>query len=168
MRAKLIIAVVVVIALAAALLAARGGGGGPEIVLGVDRCEYCGMVIVDIRYAAMYYLEREGRWLKFDDIGCMLFTLGDLGEFDAARAVVFDYDTGRPINASEAWFVVADPRRVPTPMGSSIVAFADRARAEEFARSVNGTVLDWGGLVELFRRGGIRIAEKLVPGGITR
>jgi len=137
--------------------------GVPSIVLGVDRCEFCGMVITDLRFAAMYYDERSGRWLKFDDIGCMLYTLKSLGEYRGDRAIVFDYDTKRPINASDAWFVVGDPKLLPTPMGSGIAAFADKRRAEEFAAEVNGTVLDWDGLVEAFKRGEVKIAEELLP-----
>lgn len=40
----------------------------PEIQLGVDKCDMCGMIISEKNYAGLYYSTKEKRWKKFDDI----------------------------------------------------------------------------------------------------
>ena len=159
MRKAVLVPAVLAIAAAVLLFSMNRGSasGPPTIVLGVDKCHFCHMVIVDRRYAAMYYSEAEGRWLKFDDIGCMLSTMAELGEFDA-EAYVHDYESSAPIPARTAWYVVADPARLRTPMSSGVVALADRARAEALARRLNGTVTDWDGLTRMYREGKVTVA----------
>ncbi|MFN3803851.1 MAG: nitrous oxide reductase accessory protein NosL [Pyrobaculum sp.] len=102
----------------------------PEIRLGVDKCAVCQMVIVDKRFAAVY--RHEGRWEKFDDVICLLRYLKEIGRLDDIKnAYVYDYLSGRLVKASEAYFVIT--KKIPTPMGSGIVAFIDREQAAAYS-----------------------------------
>ncbi len=121
-----------VLALAGLLLGACGKGQGtpqpPEIYYGQDTCARCGMHISDPKFAAVL-LTLEGEWRKYDDIGCMLDDYVH-GGIKATAIYVHDYNTEAWVDAKVAFFVQSD---IPTPMGSGLAAFRDRASAERFA-----------------------------------
>jgi len=127
-------------ALGASLLVAGGAAylltrprqsGVPDVRLGVDKCAYCGMVIVDRRFAAAY--NEGGRWVYFDDVICLLLYLKAVDKLGEVRkAYVHDYSTGRLIRAGEAYYVVN--KKIPTPMGSGIAAFENREEAAKFGQ----------------------------------
>lgn len=113
-------------------------GGLPEVRLGVDKCAYCGMIIVDVRFAALYYDGR--RWEKFDDVLCLLDFLravDKLGDF--GNAYVHDYVSGAVVKASDAYYIIN--KQIPTPMGSGILAFADRNTASKYGKVLTATEL---------------------------
>lgn len=109
----------------------------PPIRYGRDRCDQCGMIISEARFAAAY-LTRHGQWRFFDDLGDMLAYHSAHGE-DVAVFWVHDYETDRWLKATEAFFVKSS--ELPTPMGHGIVAVGSRERAEELASRVQGQVL---------------------------
>jgi len=85
-------------------------------------------------------------------------TSGDMGAYyvspkafgvsdaDVAGVWVTDYETGKTIDGTEAHYVfVADPDKVEMPAGRNPVPFAERERAEEFVRGLDGV---GGGSIE--------------------
>jgi len=117
--------------------------GPPEIRLGVDACDGCGMSIGETRYAAAVLAGEGsgGRILKFDDIGCLARWEAGSKDADVRRRWVHDRSSERWIDASSATFV-----RVPelsTPMGSGIAAFQNRSDAEALSVERGGTLLSW-------------------------
>lgn len=116
----------------------------PEIAFGRDPCAECGMIINDPRFAAAY-VTRDGQARLFDDIGCMAVHHRKHRE-DVAAFYVRDYETKAWLDAAQAFFVHAP--HLPTPMGYGLAAFADRARAEVFAREQGGEVKDWVWVLE--------------------
>lgn len=120
-----------VLMLPALILGACGPGQGtpqpPEIYYGQDTCARCGMHISDPKFAAAL-LPVDGEWRKYDDIGCLLDDYIH-GGIKAAAIYVHDYHTGEWVDAKVAFFVQS---AIPTPMGSGLVAFRDRASAEKF------------------------------------
>lgn len=123
----------------------------PVINLGIDRCEKCGMVITDERFASAYWSEEEKRWRLFDDIGCMIKDMREAGNTGARLVYVSDYLTGELIEAREAYFVVADPAALTTPMGYGVVALRSREDALRLVDRVGGRVM---GFEELLRSWG--------------
>lgn len=116
----------------------------PQIVYGQDRCDNCGMVISEKSYSAIAYSIGEGRWVKFDDIGCLFIYMVNHGGKDNFRDVyVFDFNTGEMISAEEAYYVRAPIDNVWTPMSSGIVAFKSLSDAESFASQVNGLLMSY-------------------------
>jgi len=91
-----------------------------------DMCSLCKMAISEKRFAAEIITENE-EVLKFDDIGCLL-RYRQKAENQPETAVFFvDYETQNWIKADNAFFVKSGT--IKTPMGSGIVAFADKAKA---------------------------------------
>jgi copper chaperone NosL len=124
------------------LFAACGGGGSsdgpPEIRYGLEECSYCRMIVSEERFAAAL-TAGTGRAV-FDDVGCLVSYLGERQVADPA-IWVHDHAARGWLRASGAWFV-RDPAG-GTPMGSGLVAFAERSAAEAFAGGRGVEVLSW-------------------------
>lgn len=118
--------------------------------VGVDRCPYCSMTVVDARYAA-HLITPLGRSYHYDAIECLVDHLNGHGapvpevaelyaaDFANSSAAHPDY---QPV---EALTFLHHPR-IRTPMGGGLVAFgnteaADRFIAERRLRDVR--TLDW-------------------------
>ena len=123
-----------------AFLAACGSGNelhAPEIYYGQDVCEECGMIISDANFAAAT-IDLKGNAHKFDDIGGMLIYHMDHPEAQVRAYFVHDYQTGAWLRGESAFYVRA---LLPdAPMGDGIVAFTERASAENFAARMQGQV----------------------------
>jgi len=99
--------------------------GAPEIAYGRDRCEQCGMIIGDRRFAAA---TRRGSTVhRFDDIGCLVRDSADVLASGHAKGFVHDAGTEAWIDAPRAWYVRSPAIR--TPMNYNIAAYADNAEA---------------------------------------
>jgi copper chaperone NosL len=84
------------------------------------------MVISDARTAGQV-VSRDGGPLFFDDLGCMRTWIDrERSRLGADTAVyVADHRTGAWVPAAQAVFVSSS--RVETPMGSGLLAYADKA-----------------------------------------
>lgn len=132
------------------LLAACGGAQvdpntPPEIVYGEDVCDQCGMIISDDRFAAALVIEKAAndfQYLLFDDAGEMFaFVAEDNGQSKIASWFVHDYNSREWLDATSAWFVVADS--LQTPMGFGIAASAQELEAQALAQESGGEVLSF-------------------------
>lgn len=107
-----------------AFLAPADDAGPPVIRYGVDRCQACGMLIADARFAAAARVDRHVR--RYDDIGCLLRDAGEALAAGGAVAWVHDLLSERWLDAARAWYVRSS---LQTPMGSGLAAYADRDAA---------------------------------------
>lgn len=140
----------IIAALPGLLGACRGEplSGPPALHLGRDECASCGMIVNEARCSCAL-LVREGderEYRLFDDIGCML---GYEREHEGAVVIsrfVHDYATGAWIDGQTGAFLVAPEGRIITPMGSGVVAFAERSAAEKKQRDTGGALTGLDGL----------------------
>lgn len=98
---------------------------GPQIIhYGEDVCERCKMIISDKRFAAQYIPQR-GEAKKFDDIGCMMESLGEEKKDGGGVLAVYvtDYVTGEWIDGGKAFYL--ENTELKTPMGYGIAAFGN-------------------------------------------
>ena len=122
-----------------------GCGGGasaddpPKISYGKDTCARCRMIISEERQAAGLVAGNGDRTL-FDDTGEMIATVQEEG-LSSRRVWVHDYRSEDWIDGTKASFVASAD--VMTPMGTGVVAFTERAAADEFAASHGTTALTW-------------------------
>ena len=68
-----------------------------------------------------------GKWYEF----------GVRKEEDFAKIIVTDFNTLKPINAKEAYFVYGS--RVTSPAGDDLVAFSSKKEAQEFVKQYGGS-----------------------------
>ncbi len=120
--------------------------GPPEINFGRDICIECGMIIDDPRFAASYRTV-EGLERRFDDLGGLLLHGRETGELDGAEVWVSDFEREVMIAAASAFYVPTVG--VTSPMGHGLLAFSDRARADQMATSLEGEVILWSVVLEL-------------------
>lgn len=109
--------------------------GPPDIRFGQDECVHCGMIISDDRCAAAAIVQIDGqrRYALFDDIGDLFEYERSQKDISVLSRYVRDYDSRQWIDAGQAQFV-----RIPglaTPMGSGLIAYADRGDAEKKIQS---------------------------------
>lgn len=141
------------IAAVLALASACGGNapsGPPEIRLGVDVCDGCGMAISDVRYAAAAEGEIEGelRVLKFDDIGCLARWEARSSRSVVRHRWVHDRDGEHWLDADAAIFERSTAWA--TPMGSGLAAFSKVPGPGAGVES-----LRWERVLDLARRGAL-------------
>ncbi len=124
--------------------------GPPTIRLARDQCAECGMIINDERFSCALLVERDSRreHVLFDDVGCML----DFEHRDATNTRVIDrfaheYTTKAWLSPHRASFLFCDASKVPTPMGSGILAFAGPGEATKQQGQLGGEVMDFTRLV---------------------
>ncbi len=132
----------------------REVAGPPELKLGRQECAHCGMLINEDRCSSSLLVERGDRreHALFDDIGCMLdFSHDDHHDARVVECFVHDYPTRTWRASKDMLFLVASSEQVTTPMGSGIVAFSDRAAAEQMRTETGGELLDYD-RVALVRR----------------
>ena len=114
----------------------RSGPLQPLEIESHDMCSSCRMAISQKQFAAQIF-DAEENVFKFDDLDCMLRFLNQR-EMKPATVFVADYETREWINGASALFVRTD--KVATPMGGGLLAFSDRARADQAARSFASSV----------------------------
>jgi copper chaperone NosL len=100
--------------------------GPPAIRYGHDRCDACGMIISDPRYAAA--VRQGATTYRYDDIGCLLAHSGKTLFGRKSTGYVHDADSHDWLEAGSAAFVRSAAIR--TPMGYGLAAY----RTPEAAR----------------------------------
>ncbi len=123
-----------------ASLLACGRPGTPEVAAGIDGCEECGMVISDVRQAAV--LECGARFESYCSPGCMLEAFEALEHTEPpSRVFVADNASGAFVEAKDAAFLLTTHR--PTVMGGAVLAFADEGAADALREHPDELVCDW-------------------------
>jgi copper chaperone NosL len=147
-------------ALAVACASACGGAvpaGPPEIQLGIDACDGCGMVIAEPRYAAAAVADDGAlrRGLKFDDIGCLARWEANASRSKLRERWVHDRSSGEWIDVSAATFV-QNPE-LSTPMGSGLSAFKNRSDADVLSAERGAQPLSWSAILNRARDGSLQV-----------
>jgi len=119
----------------------------PEIQFGMDKCDMCGMIISEKRYAGFYYSTSEKRWKKFDDVGCLAMEAKKEKDVKEGTVYVFDYETEELIKAEEAYYVLS--QNIWTPMNTGVLAFKSKEMAEKVASEKGGKVMTFDELMKM-------------------
>jgi len=104
--------------------------------VGVDRCPYCNMTVIDGRFAAQL-IPPLGRHYHYDAIECLVDHLNGHGpptpEIGELYAADFARSTARDAHyLPVAALLFLHHPRIRTPMGGGLVAFSEKAAAERF------------------------------------
>lgn len=98
---------------------------------GVDKCETCQMLIKDDHNATEIIL-KDGKPLKFDDLGDLYVWLGKNGRDNVGAMYVRDYKTKEWLELGQAFYVY-DPGN-KTPMSYGVFSFKTEADADAFIK----------------------------------
>jgi hypothetical protein len=127
-----------------ALVAGCGGEPTPEIVVGIDGCASCAMVIDRVNEAAGWIAG--GDFVPFCSPGCLLSehdALRKSGQPPPQAAFFADYRSGTFSPAVETAFLLTD--HVPTVMNARVICFGSVVAAEEMRQHEDERVTDWSG-----------------------
>jgi len=141
---------VIALGIGAFLLRCGGAKGPVPIEAGEDLCNFCRMVITDLRFAAEI-IDEKGNVYKFDDIHCMI-ALAREKDFTPEKTrgfFVLDYQTKEWVRAEKAFFVKG--QEIWTPMAGGVVAFKDRQAAMNLAREKGAKLVDLAALLSSHR-----------------
>ncbi|MDQ0087073.1 copper chaperone NosL [Paenibacillus anaericanus] len=95
----------------------------------VDVCVICNMQVKDDAFATQI-VTKDGKSLKFDDIGCMNEWKQKNGEDHIGMDYVRDYNDKEWIQFNTATYVYDSSFR--TPMAYGVISFKDKKSAEDF------------------------------------
>ncbi|MFY0542889.1 nitrous oxide reductase accessory protein NosL [Brevibacillus sp. H7] len=109
-----------------------------DIAEGVDKCEVCHMHIANDHHATEIVL-KDGKTLKFDDIGCMYRWLKENGKEQVDVQFVRDYYSQEWVKAENGAY--AYDKSFKTPMGYGIYSFKDKSTAESFVKEQHAGVI---------------------------
>ncbi|MED0677749.1 nitrous oxide reductase accessory protein NosL [Aneurinibacillus thermoaerophilus] len=95
----------------------------------VDKCSVCNMQVADNQHSTEIIL-KDGKALKFDDIGCLNEWEKKNGTEQVGAEYVRDYNTKEWVPLKEASFIY--DKTFKTPMGYGIYSFKDKGAAQTF------------------------------------
>ena len=135
----------------------------PEILLGQDVCDVCGMIISDDRYAAGLVIDRGGEYetRSFDDIGCLLMFADEHADVTVAARYVRDFRSRPWRDAETAAYLHSG--HLHTPMAFGLAALATEADAHTLAGEFPGDVIGFPAVRDRFARGELIIIPKQDP-----
>ncbi|AYB39846.1 nitrous oxide reductase accessory protein NosL [Brevibacillus laterosporus] len=121
------------IALVSALITGCGGQSAQPVAINesVDKCDICNMQIADDHNATEIIL-KDGKALKFDDIGDLFAWIKKNGTEKIDVKFVRDYHSKEWMNLNDATF--AYDKEFKTPMAYGVYSFKDKQSAEAFVK----------------------------------
>ncbi|MCR8964030.1 nitrous oxide reductase accessory protein NosL [Brevibacillus halotolerans] len=121
------------IALVSALMTGCGGQSAQPVAINesVDKCDICNMQIADDHNATEIIL-KDGKALKFDDIGDLFAWIKKNGTEKIDVKFVRDYHTKEWMNLNDATFTY--DKEFKTPMAYGVYSFKDKQSAEAFVK----------------------------------
>lgn len=112
-------------------------------------CGKCGMYPAQFPQWQSQIIFKDGSMTPFDGCKCMYNFLFAMDKFDQKHsrddvevAWVKDFDSGKWVNAEDAYYVVGSS--MMGPMGKELIPFADQATAMKFHQEQGGTVMAYG------------------------
>lgn len=118
----------------------------PEpIQYGKDNCEYCMMLITELKYGAELITEK-GKVYKFDSIECLAAYSDKINPREIHSMWVVNFS--RPndlINVSNSHFLLSD--NLKSPMGLYLSSHKDESNLLEIQKQYGGKKINWNELV---------------------
>jgi copper chaperone NosL len=128
-----------------------GCNAEPEpILFGVQECSHCRMTITERPFAAQI-MTVKGRTHSFDAIECMMqYSKVNFATHQEVRFFrVADQNAPHELfDATMATYVISEA--IPSPMGGNLSAFRNRNVAADRLGTLEGDVLTWVELVQLY------------------
>ncbi|BBW96438.1 nitrous oxide reductase accessory protein NosL [Geobacillus icigianus] len=105
-----------------------------------DKCDTCHMEVGNNSFATELVL-KNGKTLKFDDIGCMYAWVNEHKKEKINTMFVRDYKTSAWLEADSATYVY--DKNIHTPMAYNVISFQDEKAAKRFIQNNGGTLLTY-------------------------
>lgn len=103
-----------------------------------DTCANCNMSVADDQYATQLS-QVDGKYMKFDDIGCMYKWMEKNADKEIEQGFVRDFHSKEWLKEEDATYVYGAD--IETPMSFHVISFEDVKEAEEYAGSHSAKVM---------------------------
>ncbi|MHC4217734.1 MAG: nitrous oxide reductase accessory protein NosL [Planctomycetota bacterium] len=135
----------------------------PDILLGQDVCDVCGMIISDDRFAAGLVVARDLGYetRAFDDVGCLLAYEAEHTDESVVARYVRDFRSRAWRDAETAVYLHSG--QLHTPMAFGLAAVATKADAYALAGEYPGDVIGLPAVRDRFAGGELTIFPKQDP-----
>lgn len=97
----------------------------------VDKCDICNMTVKNNQFA-VELMQKDGKAMKFDDLGCLFQWTEKNGKDQVGTQYVRDYATQEWVKLDEATYVF--DKEIATPMAYNVISFKSKADAEAFQK----------------------------------
>lgn len=95
----------------------------------VDKCAVCNMAVKNDQFA-VELLQKNGKSLKFDDLGCLFQWTTQNGVDQVEAQFVRDYKTQEWVKLDEATYIF--DKNIKTPMAYNVISFKNKSDAQAF------------------------------------
>ncbi len=147
-------------------LGACSGEVRPEVVAGIDGCEYCGMVIDTVNQSCGYM--HEGTFVTFDSPGCLLGSNDEKrrqGTNVPTQIYFADYESAEFVPAEDTVFLLTE--NIPTVMSLGVLCFSTNEGAQATRTTVDEEITDWTGYRRLHGRPDTIVEATISPAGLS-
>ncbi|KEO84110.1 nitrous oxide reductase accessory protein NosL [Tumebacillus flagellatus] len=97
----------------------------------VDKCDVCNMLVKNNQFA-VEVVQKNGKAMKFDDLGCLFKWTEKNGLEQVDTQFVRDYNTQEWVKLDDATYVF--DKDVVTPMAYNVISFKAKSDAEAFLK----------------------------------
>lgn len=111
-----------------------------EINPETDVCYMCNMSVTHVDYAAQVVL-KNGDYVVFDDLGCLMEYIAEYGESDIGAAFIRGADSPNWLSIKEAIYVYS--KDYWTPMNYGVLAFSSQQEADNYMAEQPGKILSF-------------------------
>lgn len=118
-----------------------------SVSIAQDKCSLCGMGVDEANRQYFMIITKDGKRQKVCNQGCAVILMENI---DAGFVEAVDYNTGKNLNAGDAFYVKGSSVK-PVMGGESVVAFLKREDAEMFRKENGGRILTYD---DIFGAGG--------------
>ncbi|MFA5618993.1 MAG: nitrous oxide reductase accessory protein NosL [Weeksellaceae bacterium] len=118
-----------------------------EVHYGSDKCDHCGMTIVDKQHASQL-VTNKGKPYKYDAIECMIVAKNDkFSETEMAFELIADFDNpGTLTDANTATYLISE--NIKSPMGANLSGFKEKETAIKTMNEFGGKIYTWAEIQE--------------------
>ena len=112
-----------------------------------EQCIHCSMAVKNLQFKAQAQTQ-SGKLIWFDAIECLVNYLKSKNENDFQKIQVTDYNSGKVIDAANAYYLKS--KAIPSPMGANLSAYMLQSEAISVQKEKGGDVYNWETLKERF------------------
>jgi parallel beta-helix repeat protein len=132
------------------LFGLTGCSTGPQpIEYGKAECSFCKMTIMDKQFGCQV-VNTKGKPFNFDDISCLLSSLGTTRPEEIGAIYVPDYSGTNLLPAADMHYVKSE--ELHSPMAGNTAAFSLEDSAQHYAGKLNGSMVAWKNLISKMSR----------------
>lgn len=135
--------------IAAVLLLFSCDNNPKSISYGLDKCDLCGMHILDHKHATLLVTDKPD-YKKFDSSECLMNYQKNATDINVTEVLTNTMDkSNNLVDATKVTYLIS--KNLPSPMGANLNAYSTKELAEEAQKEHTGKVFTYEELKEYYK-----------------